>query len=296
MAGEGHLGLRIPRDVRRERARGTLLNVMKQQVVRRRLPAPPKAGYEQLEWQLGLVQSLGAQGIIFDQMGGIPPYICFSKDHPHAKPSLAVGPAKVRNMKRLREVMKARDPNFAFVIELGTDCYAGLADIVHSHGIGFWPEPEAFGETLRYTFPEPLITNRGGGPAHEAHADPATPSRSAGGSISNLRDARDPELGPFLSRLCELRNKNPEVLLDGRFVDSEGFLSDSSLVSAHAFVAGDRMAVTLWNPGARPPGASTSSRPATIWRRSSGRTGDGRDSLARFSSKEVAVMIFRRTQ
>ncbi len=60
--------------------------------------------------------------------------------------------------------MKARDPEFAFVIELGTDCYAGLVDIIHSHGIGFWPEPEAFGEMLRYTFPEPLITNRGGGP------------------------------------------------------------------------------------------------------------------------------------
>ena len=53
-----------------------------------------KGWIDHLLWQLGLVQDLGAQGIIFDQMGGIPPYICFSKDHPHPKPSLAVGPRR----------------------------------------------------------------------------------------------------------------------------------------------------------------------------------------------------------
>lgn len=33
--------------------------------------------------------------------------------HGHAKPSLAVGPAKVRNRQRLRQLMKARDPVIA---------------------------------------------------------------------------------------------------------------------------------------------------------------------------------------
>lgn len=203
---------------------------------------------EHLEWQLGLVQGLGAQGIIFDQMGGIPPYICFARDHPHAKPSLAVGPYKVRNMKRLRQVMKARDPEFAFVIELGTDCYAGLVDIIHSHGIGFWPEPEAFGEMLRYTFPEPLITNRGGGP-YDRRTQLGHAFALGWRFDANLGDTRDPELGPFFKRLCALRNTYSDLLLDGRFVDNEGFLADNSRISAHAFVAGDRMAVTLWNPG-----------------------------------------------
>ncbi|MBI4877879.1 MAG: hypothetical protein HY822_24880 [Acidobacteria bacterium] len=226
---------------------GTLLNVMRNKYFGVACPGA-KGWIEHLEWQLGLVRGLGAQGIIFDQMGGIPPYICYSKDHPHAKPSLAVGPAKVQNMKRLRAVMKARDPEFAFVIELGTDCYAGLVDIIHSHGIGFWPEPEAFGEMLRYTFPEPLITNRGGGP-YDRRMQLGHAFALGWRFDSNLRDTRDPALGPFLARLCALRGKYPDLLLDGRFVDNEGFLADNSRVSAHAFVAGNRMAVTLWNPG-----------------------------------------------
>lgn len=226
---------------------GTLLNMMRNKYFGIACPSA-KGWIEHLEWQLGLVQGLGAQGIIFDQMGGIPPYICFAKDHPHAKPSLAVGPAKVRNMKRLRQVMKARDPEFAFVIELGTDCYAGLVDIIHSHGIGFWPEPEAFGEMLRYTFPEPLITNRGGGP-YDRRMQLGHAFALGWRFDANLRDVRDPALGPYFTRLCALRNTHPDLLLDGRFVDNEGFLADNSRVSAHAFVSGNRMAVTLWNAG-----------------------------------------------
>jgi hypothetical protein len=194
------------------------------------------------------VQGLGAQGIIFDQMGGIPPYICFSKEHPHAKPSLAVGPEKVRNMKRLRALIKASDPEFAFVIELGTDCYAGLVDIIHSRRIGFWPEPDAFGEMLRYTFPEPIITNRGGGP-YDRRTQLGHAFALGWRFDSNLRDVRDPAVGPFLARLVAIRNDNPELLLEGRFVDNEGFTTDNAPVSSHAFVAGDHMAVTLWNPG-----------------------------------------------
>jgi hypothetical protein len=226
---------------------GTLLTVMRNKWFGVACPGA-KGWIERLEWQLGMVQDLGAQGILFDQMGGIPPYICFSKDHPHAKPSLAVGPEKVRNMKRLRQVMKARDPEFLFMIELGTDCYAGLVDIIHSHGIGFWPEPEAFGEMFRYTFPEPLISNRGGGP-YDRRMQLGQAFALGWRFDSNLRDTRDRPLAAYLSRLTALRNRYPELLLDGRFVDNEGFLSDNSRVSAHAFLAGSRMAVTLWNPG-----------------------------------------------
>lgn len=226
---------------------GTLLNVMRNKFFGVACPGA-KGWIERLEWQLGLVQGLGAQGILFDQMGGIPPYICFSKEHPHAKPSLAVGPEKVKNMKRLRAVMKARDPEFAFVIELGTDCYAGLVDIIHSHGIGFWPEPEAFGEMFRYTFPEPLITNRGGGP-YDRRMQLGHAFALGWRFDANLRDVRDPALMPYFKRLCEIRSAHADLLLNGRFVDNEGFLADNSRVSAHAFVAGNRMAVTLWNPG-----------------------------------------------
>ncbi len=50
-----------------------------------------------------------------------------------------------------------------------------------------------------------------------------------------------------MTRLIELYNTHADLLLEGRFVDNEGFLCDNNRVSSHAFVDGNRMAVTLWN-------------------------------------------------
>ena len=212
---------------------GTLLNVMRNKYFG--IACPSASGWiDHLLWQLGMVQDLGAQGIIFDQMGGIPPYICFSKEHPHTKPSLAVGPGKVSNMQRLRSTMKARDPEFIFVMELATDCYAGYADIIHSHGIGFWPEPEAFGEMFRYTFPEHIVTNRGGGP-YDRRMQLGHAFALGWRFDASLRDTRDPKLAPYFSRMVALRNAHPDLLLTGRFVDNEGLQTDNLRVSSHAF-------------------------------------------------------------
>ena len=224
---------------------GTLLNVMRNKYFG--VACPSAAGwYEQLASQFEVVKGFGAQGMLFDQMGGRPPYICYSTEHPHPKPSLAAGPGKVHNMQRLRELIKSHDPDFVFVVELATDCYMGWVDIIHSYGIGFWPEPEAFGEMLRYTFPEPVITNRGAGPTDRQSQ--LGYAFTIGWRIdANPRDATNPALARYLSRLNALRTAHPELLLEGRFVDVENFFCDNSNVSPHAFVNGDRMAVTLWN-------------------------------------------------
>jgi hypothetical protein len=124
-------------------------------------------------------------------------------------------------------------------------------DIVHSHGIGFWPEPEAFGELLRYTFPEFVITNRGGGP-RDRRAQLGYAFTLGWRIDANLRDVTDPVLARYLGRMNELRNSHPELLMEGRFVDTENFLCDNSEIASHAFVSGNAMAVTLWNPTAVP--------------------------------------------
>jgi Domain of unknown function (DUF6259) len=212
-------------------------------------PAAPGWG-EQLVSQATMVLGYGAQGVFYDQMGGAPPYICFSKEHRHTKPSLAVGPWKVKNFERLREVIKAHDPDAILVNELVSDCYAGWADIVWSEGVGFYVDPESFGEMFRYTFPDPILTNRPGG-AEESDSRKQYGHAFALGlrfDIENLRDLRNPNVAPYLTRLIELYRSHAGLLLEGRFVDDEGFLCDNDQVSSHAFVAGDRMAVTLWNP------------------------------------------------
>jgi hypothetical protein len=63
-----------------------------------------------------------------------------------------------------------------------------------------------------------------------------------------MRDTTDPVMAPYLTRLNQLRTQFADLLLEGRFVDDEGFTSDNTNVSAHAYLAGNRMAVTPWNP------------------------------------------------
>jgi len=210
-------------------------------------PAAP-GWIDQLVSQAEMVLGLGAQGAFFDQLGGAPPYICFSTEHNHTRPSLAVGPWKVKNLQRLREVIKAHDRDAVLSLELVTDCYAGWVDIIHSEGIGFYPDPESFGEMFRYTFPDPIVTNRTQGPEANnlrkqlGHAF-SLGLRFEGGS----RGAQNPDYARYAARLIDLYKTHADLLLEGRFVDTEGFLCDNSRVSSHAFVAGSRMAVTLWN-------------------------------------------------
>lgn len=225
---------------------GTFLESMRNKYFGVACPSAP-GWMEQLQSQFETVKGHGAQGIIFDQMGGRPPYVCFDPAHKHERPSLANGPGKVANMKCLRDAMKAKDPEFAFVIELATDCYFPFIDITHAWGPGFFPAPDSYGELLRYTFPEAIVTNRTGGTmdrkAQYGHAFTLGWRFDAG-----TRDGEDPDVGPYLGRLCQLRNQHSDLLLQGKFVDNEGFVSSNSKVAAHGFQAGDRLAVVLWNP------------------------------------------------
>jgi hypothetical protein len=195
-----------------------------------------------------MVLGFGAQGVFYDQLGGAPPYPCFSKEHNHSKPSLAVGPWKVKNLQRLREVIKAHDRDAVLSFELVVDCYSGFADIMWSEGIGFYLDPESFGEMLRYTFPDFIMTNRVDGPRRSDRKGQFGHAFSLGLRLESGANTQDPDMARYMSRLIELYTTHADLLLEGRFVDTEGFLCDNSRVSAHAFVAGNRMAVTLWNP------------------------------------------------
>jgi hypothetical protein len=60
-------------------------------------------------------------------------------------------------------------------------------------------------------------------------------------------DCTDPEMVPYMTRLNQLRTQFAELLLEGCFVDNEGFKTNNTNVSAYAYIAGNRMAITLWN-------------------------------------------------
>ena len=148
---------------------------------------------------------------------------------------------------RLRKVIKARDRDAVLSIELVSDCYAGWVDVVHSEGVGFHVAPESFGEMYRYTFPAHVITNRPIGSPESDRRKQLGKAFSLGLRFdSGLRDVQNH--ARYMARLVEIYKTHADLLLEGRFVDNEGFLCDNNRVSSHAFVAGNRMAVTLWNP------------------------------------------------
>lgn len=227
---------------------GTLLNIMRSKLFG--VACPLAAGwYEQLASQFEMARKYAVNGLMYDQIGGRPPYICFDNEHPHAKPSLAAGPGKLQNMRRLRELIKSRDPDFAFLMELNVDIYSGFGDITQPVGYGFTPGPESFGEMFKYTFPDRIITNRTGGDRKACFGHGFSLQWRVDGM---MRDTTDPVMAPYLSRLNQLRTQFADLLLEGRFVDDDGFSSDNTNVSAHAYLAGNRMAVTLWNSTATP--------------------------------------------
>jgi hypothetical protein len=227
---------------------GTLLTIQQNKLFAIACPGA-KGWFEQLTKQFNMAESYGVTGIMYDQIAGRPPYICYDTTHAHTKPSLAFGAGKFKELTRLRKVIKARDPNFAFVNELVVDALGGIDDITHSYGYGFTALPETFGEMFKYTFPDYIITDRtdndrkrcfGMGFALQWRVD------------GMMNDTTNPLMAAYLTRLNDLRTQFADLLLDGRFVDNEGFTSGNTNLASYAYLAGNRMAITFWNDSGAP--------------------------------------------
>jgi len=225
------------------RGSGTLLNIQLSKLFGVACPLAP-GWYEQLVKQFDMAQSYGVTGLMYDQIAGRPPYICYDKTHMHDKPSLAFGPGKLKNLLQLRDLIKSRDPEFAFLHELVVDVFTGIGDITQPVNYGFVPSPESFGEMFKYTFPDRIITNRTNSERKACFGHGFALQWRVDGM---MRDTTDPIMAAYLKRLNELRTQFADILLEGRFVDNEGFTSSNKNISSHSYLAGNRMAITLWN-------------------------------------------------
>lgn len=214
------------------------------------------------EWRQRLIEightmaSFGADGLFFDQMGGHVPYLCFDPSHPHAGPALAQGPGKNANLAAMRQALIAGHPDRAFGTELVSDCLDRHVDFVHTATFGAAPSADAAPEVFRYTFPEILLSSR-------EIRDERDHERRMNWTFlygwrfdveiwrcrGDLRQA--PAYGAYMAKLIALRNRWPELLMTGRFMDEDFFTFERRGLMAKGYVGGGRAAIVAWNPTAQ---------------------------------------------
>ncbi|MCC5930152.1 MAG: hypothetical protein JJU28_12965 [Cyclobacteriaceae bacterium] len=124
---------------------------------------------------------LGADGILYDQVGVIGPSLCFSEGHLHETPATAYTTSRYEMLKQIAEHMRKIDPEFIIMSEGVIDSF--LESVAYSHGWGegfnlsnpfilagvedlktqndlIMDQSNSFPELFRFTFPEHVMTQR----------------------------------------------------------------------------------------------------------------------------------------
>jgi hypothetical protein len=210
------------------------------------------------EWRQKLIEigrimaGFGPDGIFYDQMGGILPYLCFDPSHPHAGPALAQGPGKDANLAAMRKTLIEGHAGRAFGTEHVTDCLDRHVDFVHTATFGMSPAAEAAPEVFRYTFPEIVCSSR------EIRDETDHVRRMNWAFVFGWRfdveiwrcrgDLRQaPAYGAYMAKLNALRDRWSDLLMTGRFVDEAFFERDRRAFIAKGYTSSKRAAIVAWN-------------------------------------------------
>ena len=229
------------------------------------------------EWQelmkekADLIASFGPDGILYDQIGGMPPRICFDKSHPHekGKESLSTTKGTTKLLGGLQAHMKGTGKGFALFSDHITDVYSSYVDCLH--GIDSCPgregsrmetgmDPEKaekvfFPELFRYCFPDvpvtvcnpyPYITKRAANYAITFGFLNEVEVRYQTDREDILADAW-PACREYVKKVTELRKKYEDILGYGWFQDELPILSKNPAILAKAFARENKLAAVLWN-------------------------------------------------
>ncbi len=117
---------------------------------------------------------LGADGILFDQLGVSGPMACYAAGHGHPLPDMVYTSDRTRLLRQIADHMKAVNSDFIVMTEGLHDSVLDSISLFHGCVLGMFPvsTPEilarlrgdsvssAFPEMFRYTFPEVMSTIR----------------------------------------------------------------------------------------------------------------------------------------
>lgn len=230
-------------------------------------------------------QSLGAVGVVLDQIGNPRPDMCFGQNHGHDRPSLATGPAVAANLQAVQDHMQRIDPEFVICTEHVVDQIVQQVDFVHGSGFAFAPVSGGFTQLLRYTFPELQLTQRQKAPVLDRHAanfgcffgllpeiemryEPDYRYALHGESVDardylnispgersryDLMDdsERDAAFG-YMRLIAAFRASNADLLCHGKFIDQRGLTVGNPALQAVGYLQDNLLGVLLWNTTDQP--------------------------------------------
>jgi len=235
-------------------------------------------------FDLGLqAVNLGADGILYDQMGVMTPQLCFSEDHDHI-PGMSDTHNRNDMIREIRTAMRKINPGFIVMTEATNDAIIKEIDYHHGWGVGLAPGPNVFPELFRYTFPELISTQRNPNPMitrtdanfaavmglrHEVETRYA-------GDVAYLLQGKLPkpedysnvvsppnlnkmnllpavEAEKYVHTLIGFENENAAFFRHGKFIAKDGIIVKGNDISANGFLNDNKIGVVVWNthPGER---------------------------------------------
>ena len=188
----------------------------------------------------------GADAVFYDQLGVAEEFPNWDLSREYPVQDIFTGRYKAQALKEIRDHVKARDPQFALGTEWLSDCTSQYCDFVHI--VEFTALPESFPEWFRYTFPEVIWSDRC------VRDDNDVPRRVGNTLLKGLRNDIEvfrcrglidetPVYQDYLARVNAIRHDFPQLLLEGRYTATDGFVCSNPDVVARSYANSAQMAV-----------------------------------------------------
>ena len=222
---------------------------------------------------------LGADGILYDQVGVKSAGLNFSKLQDHILPQESGTTYRYQMMRDIRTTLKKLNPDFVVMTEGVNDGVFTDIDYYHGWGEGTFPAPNAFPSLFKYTFPELVKTQRHSSPMlpryhanfglmtgqrHEIEtrweADVDYLVRGKKPDENSYRDEAyfppNPksinevpavEAAQYLHDLIAFENQFAQFFRYGKFIDEEGFTVKGQDIMAKGFMNGKQLGIVVWN-------------------------------------------------
>ncbi|WP_139785101.1 DUF6259 domain-containing protein [Parabacteroides sp. Marseille-P3160] len=266
--------------------------------------------------------SLGANGILYDQIGVLEPLPCYSDRHDHMLGESDIK-SRVELIKEINEKTKAVKSDFIVMTEGVNDVISKDIDYTHGLGKASSPAPNGFPELFRYTFPEFILTQRNPNPAiTRTNMNYATvyglkheiESRYNGDvkylmtgvldideysnvvsppDFASIQLAINEKAVEYVHSVIAFEKKNADLLMHGRFVDEEGVIIDSKDdIIAKAFLKGNKMGVIVWNRNLEKKGNFKISAPGFLLKCASDPRSDKTEAFSPIDPNSIRLLIF----